>query len=116
MEERALIDDRMREIRDARARRDRLTPRLISTATLLDLAKDAADARRPRVLTLAFIRSLDAYEGHVLQPIETDEDWVICACVCWQRGERRQAEALLDVRAETLVSLPVGVVSPEPGA
>jgi hypothetical protein len=111
MEERALIDERMREIRAARVRGDRLTPRLVSTATLLELAKDAADARRPRLLTLAFIRSLDAYEGHVLQPIETDESWVICACVCWQRGEPRQAEALLDVRAETLVSLPVGVMA-----
>jgi hypothetical protein len=108
MKERALIDDQMREIRDARARRDRLTPRLVSTATLLRLAKDAADARRPRVLTLAFIRSLDRYEGHVLQPIETDDTWLICACVCWQLGERRQAEVLLDVRAETLVSLPLG--------
>jgi len=99
----------MRAIRDARARRDRLTPRLVSTATLLQLAKDAADARRPRVPTVAFIRSLDRYEGHVLQPVETEGDWVVCACVCWQQGERRQAETLLDVRAETLVSLPLGV-------
>jgi len=104
-----LIDDQMQEIRDARARRDRLTPRLVSTGMLLRLAKDAADARRPRLLTLAFIRSLDSYEGHVLQPIETDEAWVICACICWQKGEGNQAEALLDVRAETLVSLPRGV-------
>ena len=37
-----MIDDQMREIRDARVRRARLTPRLVSTGTLLTLAKDAA--------------------------------------------------------------------------